>query len=71
MKVAKSIKLVLGLRSASIVISLDKTTIQALQLSIDAYTVKESILKTPKIKLKDNVRFCTLYGDCQSVLYNY
>ncbi|PWA85353.1 nuclear RNA polymerase C1 [Artemisia annua] len=53
-QVAKSIKLVLGLRSASIVISLDKGTIQALQLSIDAYTVKESILKTPKIKLKDH-----------------
>ncbi|KAI3678420.1 hypothetical protein L6452_37711 [Arctium lappa] len=52
-QVAKSIKLVLGLRSASIVISLDKETIQALQLSVDAYTVKESILKTPKIKLKE------------------
>ncbi|KAI3773601.1 hypothetical protein L1987_48131 [Smallanthus sonchifolius] len=52
-QVAKSIKLVLGLRSASIVISLDKSMIQALQLSVDAYTVKESILKTPKIKLKE------------------
>nr|XP_043636621.1 DNA-directed RNA polymerase III subunit 1-like [Erigeron canadensis] len=52
-QVAKSVKLVLGLRSASIVISLDKKTIEALQLSIDAYTVKESILKTPKIKLKE------------------
>ncbi|KAI3754196.1 hypothetical protein L1987_53974 [Smallanthus sonchifolius] len=53
-QVAKSIKLVLGLRSASIVISLDKSTIQALQLSVDAYTVKESILNTPKIKLKES-----------------
>nr|XP_043612911.1 DNA-directed RNA polymerase III subunit 1-like [Erigeron canadensis] len=52
-QVAKSIKLVMGLRAASIVISLDKKTIEALQLSIDAYTVKESILKTPKIKLKE------------------
>ncbi|MFS7953564.1 putative DNA-directed RNA polymerase [Helianthus anomalus] len=53
-QVAKSIKLVLGLRSASIVITLDKSTIQALQLSVDAHTVKESILKTPKIKLKEH-----------------
>lgn len=34
-------------------LALDKETIQALQLSVDAYTVKESILKTPKIKLKE------------------
>ncbi|KAL8233022.1 hypothetical protein R6Q57_002800 [Mikania cordata] len=53
-QVAKSIKLVLGLRSASIVVTLDKSTIQALQLSVDAYTVKESILKTPKMKLKEH-----------------
>ncbi|XP_076916369.1 DNA-directed RNA polymerase III subunit 1-like [Bidens hawaiensis] len=53
-QVAKSIKLILGSRSASIVISLDNSTIQALQLSIDAYTVKESILKTPKMKLKEH-----------------
>ncbi|CAI9301114.1 unnamed protein product [Lactuca saligna] len=53
-QVAKSIKLVLGLRSASIVVSLDKKTIEALQLNINAYTVQDSILKTPKIKLKEN-----------------
>ncbi|KAJ0539434.1 putative DNA-directed RNA polymerase [Helianthus annuus] len=53
-QVAKSIKIILGNRSASIVISLDKSTIQALQLSIDAYTVRESILKTPRIKLKEH-----------------
>ncbi|KAI3749969.1 hypothetical protein L2E82_20592 [Cichorium intybus] len=53
-QVAKSIKLVLGLRSASIIISLDKATLGALYLSnINAHTVKDSILKTPKIKLKD------------------
>ncbi|XP_023733078.1 DNA-directed RNA polymerase III subunit 1 isoform X2 [Lactuca sativa] len=53
-QVAKSIKLVMGLRSASIIISLDTETIGALHLScINAKTVKESILKTPRIKLKD------------------
>ncbi|XP_071737899.1 DNA-directed RNA polymerase III subunit 1-like [Rutidosis leptorrhynchoides] len=52
-QVAKSIKFVLGLRSAVIAINLDKKTIEALQLPIDAYTVKEAILKTPRIKLKE------------------
>ncbi|KAI3724533.1 hypothetical protein L2E82_36314 [Cichorium intybus] len=53
-QVAKSIELVMGSRSACIVISLDMETIKAQYLSITANTVKESILKTPRIKLKAN-----------------
>ncbi|CAN4119963.1 unnamed protein product [Withania somnifera] len=41
-------------RLASIVISLDMETIQVSQLCIDAYTVKQSILQTSKIKLKEH-----------------
>lgn len=69
-QVAKSIKLVLGLRSASIVVSLDKKTIEALQLNINAYTVQDSILKTPKIKLKENVRIVDIIWYLKTVFYN-
>ncbi|XP_055835771.1 DNA-directed RNA polymerase III subunit 1-like [Solanum dulcamara] len=53
-QVAKSIKIVLASRLASIAISLDMETIQVSQLCIDAYTVKQSILRTSKIKLKEH-----------------
>nr|GMD70111.1 endoribonuclease Dicer homolog 2-like [Ipomoea batatas] len=53
-QVAKSIKIVMGSRSASIEIVLDMETIQASFLCIDAYTVKESILQTPRMKLKEH-----------------
>jgi len=56
MQVAKSVKIVLASRLASIAISLDMETIQVSQLCIDAYTVKQSILQTSKIKLKEHVR---------------
>ncbi|CAI9105246.1 OLC1v1004130C1 [Oldenlandia corymbosa var. corymbosa] len=52
-QVAKSIKIVMSGRQASIVISLDMEIIRASRLSIDAYKVKESILRTPRIKLKE------------------
>ncbi|KAM7490586.1 hypothetical protein LguiA_033507 [Lonicera macranthoides] len=52
-QVAKSVKIVMAARLASIVITLDMEIIQAAQLSIDAHIVKESILQTPKIKLKE------------------
>ncbi|XP_059626701.1 DNA-directed RNA polymerase III subunit 1 isoform X2 [Cornus florida] len=52
-QVAKSIKIVLTARLASIVVTLDLEGIQSSQLCIDAHTVKESILRTPKIKLKE------------------
>ncbi|KAL0324389.1 UNVERIFIED_CONTAM: DNA-directed RNA polymerase III subunit [Sesamum calycinum] len=52
-QVAKSIKTSQASRSASIVITLDMKRIQGAQLSIDAYTVKESILQTPRMKLKE------------------
>ncbi|PIN09447.1 RNA polymerase III, large subunit [Handroanthus impetiginosus] len=52
-QVAKSIKTSQASRSASIVITLDMKRIQGAQLSVDAYTVKESILQTPKMKLKE------------------
>ncbi|KAJ8551812.1 hypothetical protein K7X08_028255 [Anisodus acutangulus] len=53
-KVAKSVKIVMASRLASIVISLDMETIQVSQLCMDAYTVKQSILQTSKIKLKEH-----------------
>lgn len=53
-QVAKSVKIVMASRLASIVISLDMETIQVAQLCIDAYTVKQSILQTKKIKLKEH-----------------
>lgn len=52
-QVAKSIKIVMASRLASVIVTLDMGTIQASQLGIDAYTVKASILRTPKIKLKE------------------
>ncbi|XP_050232312.1 DNA-directed RNA polymerase III subunit 1 [Mercurialis annua] len=51
-QVAKSIKIVMTSRSASVVITLDMRTIEEAQLSLDANIVKEAILKTPRIKLK-------------------
>ncbi|KAK8361606.1 hypothetical protein V6Z12_A03G049800 [Gossypium hirsutum] len=52
-QVAKSIKIVMTSRLASVVISLDMERIQDAQLHIDANVVKESILQTPKLKLKE------------------
>ena len=57
MQVAKSIKIVMTSRLASVVITLDMEIIEEAQLYIDANIVKESILQTPKIKLKEQVRF--------------
>lgn len=51
-EVAKSIKIVLTPRLGSIIITLDMELIQASQFCIDAYTVTQSILQTPRIKLK-------------------
>ncbi|KAH9700989.1 DNA-directed RNA polymerase III subunit 1 [Citrus sinensis] len=51
-QVAKSIKIVMTSRLASIVIALDMETIQDAHLCINADIVKESIVQTPKIKLK-------------------
>ncbi|KAL6550099.1 DNA-directed RNA polymerase III subunit 1 [Orobanche minor] len=50
-QVAKSIKASQASRLASIVITLDMERIQGAQLSINADTVKESILRTPRMKL--------------------
>ncbi|EOY20721.1 DNA-directed RNA polymerase [Theobroma cacao] len=52
-QVAKSIKIVITSRSASVVITLDMEIILDAELYIDANIVKESILQTPKIKLKE------------------
>lgn len=54
-QVAKVIKIVMTSRSASVVIKLDMERVHASQLLIDADTVKEAILKTPRIKLKMQV----------------
>ncbi|KAL0393419.1 UNVERIFIED_CONTAM: DNA-directed RNA polymerase III subunit [Sesamum latifolium] len=63
-QVAKSIKTSQASRSASIVITLDMKRIQGAQLSIDAYTVKESILQTPRMKLKEQFSF----GACEEIV---
>ncbi|KAL8485814.1 hypothetical protein ACS0TY_027920 [Phlomoides rotata] len=52
-QVAKSIKTSQATRLASIVITLDMKRIQGAHLCIDAYIVKESILQTKKMKLKE------------------
>ena len=55
MQVAKSIKTVLRPGQALISVKLDVKRIEALQLDISAYTVAEAILKTSKLKLKQQV----------------
>jgi len=55
-QVAKSIKVVMTSRSASVVITLDMKRIQDAHLNIDANIVKESILRTKKTKLKPEVK---------------
>ena len=55
MQVAKSIKTVLRPGQALISVKLDIKRIEALQLDISAYTVAEAILKTSKLKLKQQV----------------
>ncbi|GAA0140425.1 DNA-directed RNA polymerase [Lithospermum erythrorhizon] len=52
-QVAKSVKIVMSSRRASIVVTLDMKVIQASLLSIDAYSVKQSILQTKGLKLKE------------------
>ncbi|KAF5727410.1 DNA-directed RNA polymerase III subunit rpc1 isoform X1 [Tripterygium wilfordii] len=61
-QVAKSIKIVMTSRLASIVITLDMEIIQDAQLCIDANTVRESILQTPRINLNaECVRVLDVY----------
>ncbi|XVF46430.1 hypothetical protein PTKIN_Ptkin03bG0026100 [Pterospermum kingtungense] len=52
-QVAKSIKIVMTSRLASVVITLDMDRIKDAYLYIDANVVKEAILQAPKIKLKE------------------
>ncbi|KAK3410062.1 hypothetical protein EUGRSUZ_J02108 [Eucalyptus grandis] len=52
LRIAKSIKTVMTSRLGSIVITLDMNRIEDSQLCIDANTVRESIMQTPKIKPK-------------------
>ncbi|KAF4400135.1 hypothetical protein G4B88_021349 [Cannabis sativa] len=51
-QIAKSIKVVITSRSASVTVTLDMEMIKDAMLSIDAYLVQDSILRTPRIKLK-------------------
>lgn len=55
LKVAECIEIVMSPRAAYIAIRLDMAVIQDAHLYIDANVVKESILETPRIKLKDEV----------------
>lgn len=57
MQVAKSIEIVETPRLGSVVVKLDMDRIAELHLSIDANTVRESVLQTPKIKPKQLVMF--------------
>ena len=57
MQVAKSIKLVMTSRLASIIVTLDMERIRDVQLCIDANNVKESIIQA-KIKVKNEVSIC-------------
>ncbi|KAK9279694.1 hypothetical protein L1049_013374 [Liquidambar formosana] len=51
-QVAKSIKIVMTSRLASVIVTLDLERIEASQLCIDASVVRECILQTPRIKPK-------------------
>ncbi|WCJ25207.1 DNA-directed RNA polymerase III subunit 1 [Euphorbia peplus] len=56
-QIAKSIKILMTSRSASVVITLDMKLIQEAQLFLDAETVREAMLKIPRIRLKpDDIR---------------
>lgn len=52
-----SIKTSLTSRSVNIYIRLDMNRISGAELGINAHTVKESILRTPRIKLTSQVQF--------------
>mmetsp|Transcript_31838 Transcript_31838/g.28885 ORF Transcript_31838/g.28885 Transcript_31838/m.28885 type:complete len:330 (+) Transcript_31838:900-1889(+) len=51
--ICKSVKEVYSPRGCFLSFKLDRNAIEGLKLDIDASTVKESIIKTPRIKLKD------------------
>lgn len=55
-QVAESIEVLMTSTSASVRIILDSKIIEEACLSISPWSVKNSILKTPRIKLNDNVR---------------
>lgn len=55
LQVAKCVKILLTSRQPCVMVTLDMTRIEALQMKIDASTVQESILLHPKIKLKRQV----------------
>jgi len=63
-QVAKSIRIVMTSRLASIVVTLDMERIQVSQLYINSQIVKESILQTPKIKLKEQVLYLSGIKSC-------
>lgn len=52
-EVARSVKIVVTAREACIIVKLDTERIEAMQMKINAYSVKQSILQHPKIKLKE------------------
>lgn len=51
-QVARSLRVVLSPTAAHVAVRLDMETIAALQLDVDADTVKHSITQTPKLKVK-------------------
>lgn len=55
-QVAESVEVLMTSTSASVRIILDNKRIEEACLSISPWSVKNSILKTPRIKLQDDVR---------------
>lgn len=73
-QVAESIEVLMTSTSASVRIILDNKIIEEACLSITPWSVKNSILKTPRIKLNDNVRsldivvvFIVVHSDLKSL----
>ncbi|CAL1403267.1 unnamed protein product [Linum trigynum] len=52
-QVAKSIQIVMTSRSALVRVTLDMETIQEAQLALDAYIVRQAILRIPRSKIKE------------------
>jgi len=73
LQVAKSIKIVMTSRSASVKVTLDMKTIREAQLSLDANIVRELILETPKIKRKLQVRtfHMVVFSICKVINVNH
>lgn len=62
MQVAKSVKIVLKSSQPYIVVVLDMERIEALHMRISSYSVQQSIVDHPKLKLKHEVSIALTSG---------